>query len=157
MKKEKETLRKELEKEAPLLAQLKERPEGLSVPEGYFGQLRQNVLQELAAPPKRRLIRTWHYLAAACVVALAGAALFLFRPEPAQPEHGSIALTSEEMLQYISQNIDEFDVDMLLPYATAYISTENWLEEANPDDPEMQEYMNDLLDDIDLETLEELL
>ncbi|MDV7394163.1 hypothetical protein RZS08_22470, partial [Arthrospira platensis SPKY1] len=71
MKKDKETLRKELEKEAPFLAQLKDHPEGFSVPEGYFDQLRQNVLRELDAPPKRRTIRSWQYLAAAaCVVAL---------------------------------------------------------------------------------------
>ena len=161
MKKDKETLRKELEKEAPFLARQKEKPQGFIVPEGYFEQLQKEVRQQIAAPAnqKARTLRlSWRtFAAAASVAALAGAALFLFRSENPAQGTSFAALSGQEMHEYISQNIDEFDLEMLLPFATASITEGSWLESANPDDPDMQEYMYELLDEIDLETLEELL
>jgi hypothetical protein len=158
MKKDTDSLRKELEQEAPFLAGLKDKPDGLSTPEGYFGQLRQDVLSRIEAEkalPAGKTRPLWPRLAiAASVVALIGAVLFLFRPAPSAPEP-AVALTAEEVHQYIADNIDEFDLELLLPYATA--SQGSWMENADFDDPAMQQYMNELLDEIDLETLEELL
>lgn len=158
MKKDAESLRKELEQEAPFLARLKDQPEGLSTPDGYFDQLRQDVLARIEAEkarPRGKTRSLWPRLAiAASVVALIGAAVFLFRPAPPAPEPAA-ALTAEEVHQYIADNIDEFDLDLLLPYAAGSQGT--WMEDADFDDPAMQQYMNELLDEIDLETLEELL
>lgn len=152
MKKDTDSLRKELEQEAPFLARLKDKPDGLSTPEGYFSQLRQDVLSRIEAEKTRSL---WPRLAiAASVVTLIGAAVFLFRPAPSAPEP-AVALTAEELHQYIADNIDEFDLELLLPYAAG--SQGSWMEDADFDDPAMQQYMNELLDEIDLETLEELL
>jgi hypothetical protein len=152
MKKDTDSLRKELEQEAPFLSGLKDKPDGLSTPDGYFSQLRQDVLSRIEAGKTRSL---WPPLTiAASVVALIGAALFLFRPAPPAPEP-AVALTAEEVHRYIADNIDEFDLELLLPYATA--SQGSWMEDADFDDPAMQQYMDELLDEIDLETLEELL
>ncbi len=158
MKKDTDSLRKELEQEAPLLARLKDKSDGLSAPDGYFSQLRQDVLSRIEAEkglPAGKPRSLWPRLAiAASVVVLIGAAIFLFRPTPPAPEP-AVALTAEEVHQYIADNIDEFDLELLLPYATA--SQGSWMEDADFDDPAMQQYMDELLDEIDLETLEELL
>ncbi len=152
MKKDADPLKKELEQEAPILAGLKDKPEGLSTPDGYFNQLRQDVLSRIEAGKARPL---WPRLAiAASVAALIGATVFLFRPAPSAPEP-PVALTAEEVHQYIADNIVLFDLELLLPFAAA--SEASWMENADFDDPAMQEYMNELLDEIDLETLEELL
>lgn len=153
MKKDSEALKKELEQEAPFLARLKDQEVVPSAPEGYFRQLQEEVMGKVTARPAVRPL--WlRFAAAASIVVLAGVAIFLFRPAPASQD---TALTAEEMHQYISQNIDEFDLDLLLPFAAASVNRGGWMEDAGFDDPAMQEYMNELLDEIDLETLEELL
>ncbi|MBK7335495.1 MAG: hypothetical protein IPJ00_04765 [Saprospirales bacterium] len=161
MKKDQEGLRKELEEEAPFLLRQKEKPDGFSVPEGYFQQLQESVLERIAAgageqaPVRRSIFPLRYRLAAASVVILVVAALFLFRP--AAPQTDSVALTAEEVHQYVSRNIDEFDLDLLLKFAGNDLGHSGWFEDASLEDPEMKEFMDELLDDIDLETLEELL
>lgn len=159
MKKDKEGLRKELEEEAPFLLRQKEKTDGFSVPEAYFQQLQETVLERIAAgelaPARRSIFPLRYRLAAASVVLLAAAALFLFRPAPPPAEF--IALSAEEVHQYVSQNIDDFDLDLLLKFAENDLGHSAWFEDASLEDPEMKEYMDELLDEIDLETLEELL
>lgn len=161
MKKDSDALRKELEETAPFLAHLKEKPDGLSVPDGYFEQLPRSVLERIAdedAASVRRISPIWFRAAAAAsVILLAGVAVFLFRP--AQPEYSpeSVALTADEVHQYITLHIDDFDLDLLLQFADNGTGHSGWFEDTGLEDPEMKQYMDELLDDIDLETLEELL
>lgn len=161
MKKDTDALRKELEQEAPLLAHLKDEPDGLSVPDGYFARLREDVMRRIAeekTTPVRKLPRVWYRLAAAAsVILLASVAFFLFRPGKPAPQEEQAAITAEELHEYIFGNIDDFELDILIRFAGNDTGHSGWFDGANPDDPELQKYMDELLDDIDLETLEELL
>ena len=161
MKKDSDDLRKELEKEAPFLAGLKEKPDGFTVPEGYFNQLQQAVLSKVAAernPAPRKVVWLWpRFAAAASVVAATGLAIFLFLPDKPATDLDSTALSAEEVHQYITQNIDDFELDLIIRFAAADETTGGLFEGADLDDPQIQQYMEELLDDIDLETLEKLL
>jgi len=155
MKKDSDALRKELEKEAPLLAGLQDKPGGFTVPEGYFLDLPENVMKRIAAGeamPVRKVSRLWYRLAAAAsVLLLAGIAFFLCRSDrQAVP-------TADEMQEYITSNIDDFELDLLIQFAGNNGGDAGWSDEAGTEDPEIEEYMDELLDEIDLETLEELL
>ncbi|MBK7408543.1 MAG: hypothetical protein IPJ40_11090 [Saprospirales bacterium] len=161
MKKDTDALRKELEKEAPFLARLKEKPGGMTVPEGYFDQLQQEVLKRAATEnqrPSRRVFQLWPRMAvAASFVAAIGLSIFLFQPDHPAANQESLAISAEEVDQYISQHIDDFDLDMLIQYASVSENEGGLFNDATLDDPQLQQYMEELLDDIDLETLEELL
>jgi len=155
MKKDSDALRKELEKEAPFLAGLKDKPEGLSVPEGYFDQLQKDVLKRVAKleKPRSKTIRLWPRIAAAASVLLVlGLAIFLF--QPSNPAETTFTLTDEEVHQYISQNIEDFELDLLMEYVAVSDQSSGLFDDA---ELELEEYMDELLDEIDMETLEELL
>lgn len=161
MKRDSDALRKELEQEAPFLAGLKDKPDGFSVPEGYFLQLSQSVLNKAAAersPAPRKVVSLWpRFAVAASVVAAIGLAIFLFLSDQPAADVASFAFSEEEVHQYITQHIDDFDLDLLASFAATADPAGGLFENADLDDPEVQQYMQDMLDDIDMETLEDLL
>ena len=161
MKKDTDALRKELEKEAPFLAQLKDKPDGMTVPDGYFDQLPQEVLKRVAAGnqrPSRKIFQLWPRMAAAAsFVAAIGLSIFLFQPNHQAADQESLPISAAEVDQYVSRHIDDFDLDMLIQFAATAENEGGLFNDATLDDPELQQYMEELLDDIDLHTLEDLL
>ena len=60
-------------------------------------------------------------------------------------------LTSEEIQTYISDNIDEFDEELFLESDLGFEDLES------SEDTDSDEFLNDIIDDLDIEDLEELL
>jgi hypothetical protein len=149
MKKDADALKKELEELAPTLAQLRKNPQPAQVPEGYFDDLAGAVLDR--ARPVRRLFYA-RLLAAASVLLLAGALLFLFRPNPpAAPEAAFAAFSMEEMEAYVSDRMDYIDLDLIMLHAS---------EGATPgpsESSDYEQYLPGILDDLDWRTLNEIL
>lgn len=85
------------------------------LPSGYLDQLSDQVLAEVNAPTRtyRRLtVVRW---AAAAVVVLAVSAWYILSPANDQPlaEVDLSTISTAELQQYVSDNIDDFDLDLL--------------------------------------------
>jgi hypothetical protein len=161
------------------LRQLKGQPEGLSTPDGYFDQFNDRLIERLrdegdlkAAVPS--LKKTWVNVgrisaAAAAVAALLVAGWWWYRPEtPATTPDNSVAvieaaeLTPEIAAAYISDNIDDFEEELLaainveeqVPASTKKnMDTKKTLPKKAVDNEELDQ----ILDDLTEEELEEIL
>ena len=172
-KKPKDEIREELKSLSPFLSKMKEEnaADGFSVPKNYFHNLRVEMLQqakaemeqEVAPPAKKSTIWGWFYrpqfrLAMGVGLVLLVSWLVMRSYQNTGVEAGMASLTYEEMNTYVQENLDEFDEDLLADYAAAN-SPDDWSflsgEEVNQDD--VDAIYEELLDDVDLSTLEELL
>jgi hypothetical protein len=151
MKKDADALKKELEELAPTLAQMKKNPQPAQVPEGYFDALAGAVLERARTRPGSRFFYA-RLLAAASFLLLAGALLFLFRPNPPKaPEAAFAAFSMEEMEAYVSDRMDYIDLDLMMLHAS---------EGAAPGPNEesgYEHYLPGILDDLDWRTLNDIL
>ncbi|NUQ22432.1 MAG: hypothetical protein HUU34_00650 [Saprospiraceae bacterium] len=178
--KNKEEIRKELEGlSSPILSKLKERGDGFSTPENYFQALpdelwqriQQEVPQKQAAPapapwwsPIREffdsLLQPRYALAFAGVAAAIAVAIFLFRPS-STAETGQVlaGVSADEAAQYIADNIDDFDMAMLMEVAAVENeqTTEPSPANATGDEDSLDQYYEELIDELDLEDIEEML
>ncbi len=164
--KEKDEIRKELEELAPGLSKIK-REQPFQVPPTYFKELPDEMLEKARQQPTgpawwstlgewvsslltpQRL--AWQ-LAAIAVVVVAG--IWMVRSHQPAEELPSVAdLSVEEMQLYVSNNIDEFDVDILLEESNLTYIDVPLLDTTAIE----QEYLDEFLDDLDLNDLEELL
>lgn len=127
----KEELRDELRALSPLLEQLKESKEGFQVPETYFQNLEDDLMQRIQWTP-RQPVRTpwWQPLAAqwqillqpryamalaSILVLMAVGGYLIVRPAPgAEPCQDIACLTVEEVRSYIETNIHDFDTRTIL-------------------------------------------
>lgn len=151
MKKDADALKKELEELAPTLAQLRKNPQPAQVPEGYFNELAEAVRDRARARPVRRFFYA-RLLAAASILLLAGALLFLLRPHPPEaPEAAFAAFSMEEMEAYVSDRMDYIDLDLIMLHAS---------EGATPgpsESSDYEQYLPGILDDLDWRTLNDIL
>lgn len=177
---EKDKIRKELEGLSPLLLKMKEqggRP--FRVPEGYFEYLPGEVLRRARAeeglikdhPPATAdstgllaWLQGWftprRAMALATVSLLVAAGIFLFWPQPLQPgpEEALAGISGEEAKAYVSDNIGEFGLDLLLE--AAVVSADEVPEmEVLPDigQEDIDQYLDELIEEMSLDELEELL
>lgn len=177
--KNKEEIRKELEGlSSPLLSKLKERGDGFSTPENYFQALpnelwqriQQEAPQKQAAPtpapwwsPIREffesLLQPRYALAFAGVAAAIAVAIFLFRPSTAETEQVLTGVSADEAAQYIADNIDDFDMAMLMEMAAAESeqTTETGPANASGNEDSLDQFYEELIDELDLEDIEEML
>ncbi len=171
MKKEKNNIRKELEELSPLLAGLKNKsePPPFQTPEHYFHQLTHQVMEQVKLEPNphgpkktpdaagawwRRLLNPRLATAFAAAVVLLVAAVWLWQAQSGPDEAVAAELTTEEMDRYVSVNIDEYELEWLLETA----SVEGELPAAaTPPEEALDEYLDDILEEMELEELEELL
>ena len=127
----KETIYEELDGLSPLLGQLKQSPDGMKIPEGYFDTLEDKVFAQLDATGERIIERPANsnrlrvsfmqprvLLAAASFLVLLVAGWWILRPEPVEDKALQAAvnteLTPEQAHAYIQENIQEYDSEMLL-------------------------------------------
>ena len=164
-------LYKELKEQAPSLSKLKKKGYKPTLPDGYFEQLRREVRAQLEAPApaKGRHVRKMAFSPlrlAASVSLLIGLSFLLFHFLRTPQLSGTENIASaEEIEAYVFSHIDEFDEDMLLEYYVAGEANgkeaESTTKEEDPfqaiPDHELDEYLDDILDDIDETTLENLL
>lgn len=173
--KNKEEVRKELQELSPLLAKLKEREKPLDVPENYFDALPDQIWEQIKLMPQPereqakpgwwlRLTTTLQSfmqpriaigLATLAVLIVAG--IFILKPGAEDNSEDLFAsLSAEEVTAYISKNIHEFDTDLLIDAASAYPDMSIFMG-SEFDDQEIEQLIDEVVKDLDDETLEELL
>ena len=155
--KEKEKIHKELEQLAPLLAKHKDKSSPFKVPEGYFDTLEAKVLEQVSSEePKRsatiiRPLYFWLTSAAAIILLVVGMSV-LFQSEN-HSENLLADISVEEIDRYISDNLHEFDEDLLLE------SSSNLSDLKNNDfsEEEINLYLEDNLEELEDLDLDQLL
>ena len=177
MKEERENIRKELQELSPLLSKMKEsgRAEGFDLPPAYFRELPDQVLEKIRKEerPATSRISWWQaldeslhrmfqvrYAAGLATVALLiiAAVLIFDRPEVSRSSSGMFnALTAEEVNTYIQSNLHEFEEDMVIEAAEGYQEL-SFLPGASLNEEALdEEYLEELLRELDEESIEELL
>lgn len=171
-------LREELEG-SPFLQKMKSKGEGFKVPANYFKNLPDEVWKQVkpVAPPKESwldrvelfLQNLWqprYALALAAVAAVVVAAVCFFKektPESASQPIAAVRLediSDEELNAYVSNNIGDFDRTLFTENDLAEQEAEPQPQPPDPAKPnleEMEEYLDEVIDEIDVEDLEELL
>jgi hypothetical protein len=176
MKKEQEKIRKELEGPSPFLSQLKEtgRPEGFDVPPTYFRELPDRVLERVKkgepaaasqspwwprlAEALSRLLQPRYAAGLATVGALIISGLLIFDQTDSPPSSANMfsTLTPEEVNAYIQSNLEEFEEEMVIEAAEEYQEL-SLLPSTTLDEEDLEEYYEELLREMDEESIEELL
>ncbi len=188
--KKSDELRDELD-ELPFLKKIKEQPSpnrasGFQVPKNYFKHLPDEVLRKAKqSEPAPVLQPSWlerleqfvagllqprYALAFASVLALVVAGIYFLGKngrEEAQPITAvQLAdISDDELFAYVSENIGEFDHDLVLETAGSELpdlklKAKPSLQKTKAPKPEleeMEEYIDEVIDEIDVEDLEELL
>lgn len=172
MKDERQHIEEELESLAPGLARFRKSEAPLEAPPGYFDQLSGEVWKKWQAPeapsvagnPKRRQQWLPHWLAEfwrpGYAYALAGVALVViglsvfFRQDASDPSLSGMTLSAEEIESYIYANLDEFDLSLLAEESLPELPENEPVPEGDSlQETELDEYFDELLDEIELEEL----
>ncbi|MBI5914069.1 MAG: hypothetical protein HY842_01730 [Bacteroidetes bacterium] len=174
-------LREELEG-SPFLQKMKDKGEGFKVPANYFKNLPDEVWKQVkpAAPPQeswldkaelfllflQNLWRPRYVLAVATIAAVAVAAVCFFAEKTPGNESQPIAavrladISDEELQAYVSDNIGDFDRALFTENDLAEQEVEPHPQQPAPAKPnleEMEKYLDEVIDEIDVEDLEKLL
>ena len=166
-------IQEELEGLSPMLSNLPKR-QAFKVPEGYFSTLQHEVLNrisEITAESdavvekeswidmlinKLVLVRQPRYaLALASVVVLAVCSVFLLNPN--SDSSGSFALQASDVDFYLQTNVDEFESSDIISDLQFSEEELNYLLAQDFKEDYTEFYLNDNLNEIDIETLEDLL
>lgn len=176
MKKERENVRKELKELSPFLSKLKEtgRPEGFDVPPTYFRELPDRLLERAkkekrpaTSPtpwlPQLAEALSWLFqpryaagLATVAALIIAGLLIYDQADAPPSPANMFNALTPEEVHAYIQSNLEEFEEEMVIEAAEEFQEL-SFLPSTTLDDEDLEEYYEELLRELDEESIEELL
>jgi hypothetical protein len=170
----KEDFEEELKKLSPFLSDLKKqkKDDGFKTPKYYFDTLADKVIENaqpktevtpiyVAKPSLATRVSEWLAglmqprlaLAYATVLFLAVGGFYFFKSTQTQNTESCNELSClppEEIKTYISDNINEFDEEMLLGNAQIAENTEGGLLK-NLDEKEVEQYLIDNLDEKDLE------
>lgn len=165
MQSEKDKIREELEKWSPRLSALKQQSAPpFRVPDHYFHRLTNEIMEQVSLEPQparpargpRRLTGLWALLSprlaaglAAVTVLLIAAVLWLRPAGGERQAPPATELTTEEMTDYIAAHIDEFELEMLAAAAGGETATPR-------ENEELDRYLDEIIDDLELEDLEEL-
>jgi hypothetical protein len=168
----KEDFEEELKNLSPFLSDLKKqkKEDGFKTPKYYFDTLADKVIENaqpktevtpiyVAQPSLATRVSEWLAglmqprlaLAYATVLFLAVGGFYFFKSTQKAESCDELAcLPQEEIKTYISDNINEFDEEMLIGNAQIAENTEGPLLK-NLDEKEVEQYLIDNLDDKDLE------
>jgi hypothetical protein len=174
--KDRDELREELKEMSPFLLYMKRKNEGFKVPKDYFrilpDELLERVRQEAKPVPARRswleqfagffqsLLQPRYAVALVTVAVLLAAGIFLLKPDT--PPTANLPLVnvtlddiSDETLQaYIYENIRYIDKNLILETHFAGLESLPLQQVApKPSVDEMEKYLEDDLDNLDLEDL----
>ena len=167
-------IREELKELSPFLSKLKEKGDGFSVPANYFESLSEEIfdktgLNSSKAVKHRKgifeqfieslqlILQPRYAMALASIAILLVAGIYFLRPASGNntQEVAIMAeLTNEEIGDYINSNIDDFATDLMVEAETEGIDITPELE---ADPSEVEEYLDNIIDEIDIDELEELL
>lgn len=162
MENEKDRIIEELRRLNSSLSSWKEqgKSEGFKLPEGYFEELQQALKTKLNEPkPAPRIVkipsRRWLSVAASVLVVLL-AGWYYFGPET---NESTLEPSRIELANYVQDHLDDFELELLSKYV--FQQQTPGMQLLPTKDPfeteEMDELIDDLIDEVDLSTLEELL
>ena len=177
----KDEIKKELEELSPFLANLKAKEDPFKVPTNYFdglsdqimGRIQEEVVVETIVEKQERvswvdrlveqiqlLLQPQYALSLASVVLLLVAGTYFFWPESNfnTPDLQTLTegISEDELIQYLSTHIDEFEVNQFVDAGIQDLNIE-FFKGSEMDLEEMDELMDNLLEDLDESSLEELL
>ena len=159
--------RQELEQLSPLMASLQQQPDGLRVPDGYFEQLSEQLIQAAQThipfqepnmpirhqTPLRRILYRIGAAAAAVLLLLLGAQ---WLQQPAAPTCQDLAcLEPTEIQAYINEHIQQFDSRTLLDADLDLDAT--YFTESITEAGDLDEALEDAMYDLNSDELETLL
>ncbi len=167
----KEEVQKELQALSPLLARMKAQEPKLEVPENYFEALPDQVWEQIKLMPQPERVQPgwWARLQAnvqvllqpriavglATFVVLIVAGIYFLKPTTSSDDPFA-RLTAEEVTAYMAQNAEEFEPSMLLE-AMGNSSNMSILSGSEFNDEEIDQLLDDVVEQLDDESLEDLL
>lgn len=173
--KNQDDIKKELQELSPLLAKLKEKEKPLEAPENYFDALPDQIWEQIKLMPQperaqpqpgwrertllglQTLLQPKVAIGLATFIVLIVAGVFIIKPGVKDHSEDLFAgLSAEEVTAYMSQNIHEFDTDLLIDAASAYPDMSIFMG-SEFDDTEIDQLLDEVVKDLDDETLEKLL
>lgn len=162
--KHKKEIQDELDELSPFLSELKQKESGMVVPEYYFDFLRESVMEQVALIPKPAspalsiASPVWYaflfnkrILSGLAMILLLLTTVFLFRNQPIA-ESTFAEISSEEAINYVAANLEDFETTLFIEG--------DFIEEVNEMELEHTEidlYLEEIIEDLDVETLEQLL
>jgi hypothetical protein len=169
----KDEIRKELEELSPFLSKMKKEKEGFEVPTNYFKQLPDLIMdriQEEEAPSYstapttnwldqiieriQLLLQPQYAMALASVAILIVASIFFFGQNDDLANATTLAeVSDDEISSYVMNNVEEFEMDLLMEVMDEEVLEEELENESSGDD----NYLDDIIDDLSDEELEELM
>lgn len=169
MKKNKKEIQDELDALAPSLSKMK-KEEVFKVPEHYFSNLSEQVLKELDLETEEVVVKKqpywWRQLMdnlmalmqpriaiGLATLALLLVSVFYLTNSGVEMQTSLVELSSEEAGDYILEHIDDFEDDLLYEIA---LETD-LLENDNLENQELDNYLDEIIDEMDDSTLEEFL
>lgn len=175
MKRTQEDIKKELEDISPFLSKLRKEPAGFSIPDGYFQQLTAEIMEKAGASSEmiptttiwyKRLpnvlsaffnsvYRPWVAISAFLIVVTLTWFFIQKDSNDSNLAFQNSDLTYSDLTQYVHENIDEFDTEMLIKALSKEedISLLPYLQLSNK---ETDEVFEELIDEIDIQDLEDL-
>ncbi len=172
--KNREEIQKELQELSPFLAKLKAQEQQPEVPENYFHTLPNQIWEQIKLEPASQrvakqlsiwerfltglqiLLQPRVAVSLATFAVLITASIFLLQPKMDAPMAISGDLTAEDITDYIQDNLHEFDTELLIQ-ATANLPEDILLPNDEFSEEEIDKAMDEILDDLDERTLQEML
>ncbi len=174
---EKDNIRDELKLLAPKLTSLHGKNEGFSVPKDYFknlpDELIERIRQDMPDQPEvhwydkllnlsSTFIKPRYALALAAVLVLITVGIwFLTNPgatQTAAPLVQIEEISDEALFTYVSDNIRDFDRDLLVSQSVKEGEEVKPLQQiTKPSTEEMEQYLDGIIDDLDMDDLQEIL
>lgn len=164
MKNRKEIL-DELGELSPFLSEIRQKETGMKVPKHYFDFLTESVMEQVALIPKPTSSElpvaksTWYtflfnkrILAGLTAMLLLLTTVLFFKNQPVSSESAFAELSSEEAATYIAAHLEDFETTLFIE--GAFIEE---IEDMEIDEAEVDLYLEEIIEDLDTETLEELL
>jgi len=155
----------ELKDIAPLLSEMDKSQEGFNLPHLYFETLQDKVMNRLTEKPEQEsrfsrffktLLQPRYAIVLGSVLVLLLATTLFLRPADAENTDILASISTEELSSYLDENIDDFDLDMLMEDNAT--STLDFSDGMDFDLNELEEYIdNDFIDQLEDQTLEDLL
>jgi hypothetical protein len=176
--KRKEDIRKELEELSPFLAKLKKEKDGFEVPVDYFQGLSDQIMDRIKAEEQpapqaspatpawvtqvkqaiQWLVQPQYALAIASVAILLVAGWWWNQSNTLRPSSDALfaELSQEDILNYIDQNIENFGTELVTAVEQSP-GTQDILPAVPLEEEAVEEYLDEILNELNDEELEELL
>ncbi len=170
--KHKKEIQEELDQIAPFLAKI-EKQESYPIPKDYFAQLAEQISTQVALEPRQKIatqvaptsfwtsltsllsnkFRMNSLVAAASVLLCVGSFFYWSSTQQAATE----TIAAAQYLTYVEEHLDEFEEEILLELNQEEDLDIDLLTDTEIKDQNLDNYLEDVLDDLDDQSLEELL